>query len=542
MLRGIAASSGIGIGAAFILPCLDVTVDRRPAADPAAELSRFERAVDIFCGRISALAEQVARRYGESESGILTTQIMIINDERLRGEIERRLAEERENAQCALSAVLDDYTSQFLGLEDELLKARAADFRDIKAHMLQILRGEAFDPLPDLPDDCVVVADELCPSSAALLSERQVSAIVGAGGTTYSHAAIIARAAKIPAVVSAGGSFLSVIRSGDELIVDGSAGEVILRPTPEEKSRYRQRRHHQSLIRSRMESTPAKASTRDGFRLELGASVVCHRELPQLSAKGAEGAFVFHGQFAGGETDEHRLFLSCRSLVRALKGNPVTIAPGGDLASGPAPGDIPQAVLSAFLRASSHGNVRIAAPGVTSLKELRKARCAIEELKASFMRRRVDFDPDIRLGAVMGAREAAPIAGELALEADFFVLCADSFERGCDMMEKSHPESVLSSFAPEFLRLLFSAVQAAREACVPVYVTGTLAADPMMLPFLAGCGVSGLFAPLRSLSGLREQIANICHEFWRERVAEIIALPSLGDVVAYIKKNWSERA
>lgn len=240
MLKGVAASSGIGMGRAFVYILPDIPLPLRCHQGTAAELHRLEGAVEEFCAQISRLAEFAAGHFGRSEAGILISQMVMVQDSELWGEIARQLEHEPLCAEQAVCFVFDAYIRHFEGLQNERMRARAADLKDAKRRLLSILTGEAEPQNPPSSPGEVLVAAELPPSAAAALLPRGFAAMATADGSSTSHLAILARALAIPAVVAVP-QLLNRIAPGDELIVNGDAGEILLRPTAREAADYLRR-------------------------------------------------------------------------------------------------------------------------------------------------------------------------------------------------------------------------------------------------------------------------------------------------------------
>lgn len=560
MLRGVGASAGIGIGKAVVYILPKIEVPPRAAAGVAAELRRFERAADVFCTQISRLATLAATHFGASEAGIITSQIVVMQDPELRTQIIEEL-ERGCSAEGAVCAVFDGYISHFSALEDELIRARAADFKDMRLRLLTILAGEEKTEPPQPPANSVLVADEITPSAAAALLPAQLAAVVTANGNPSSHMAILARALQIPTVVSAP-SLLEQIAQGDKVIVNGGTGEIILRPTSEELHRYWRRRQHQTTAKELLEAICSrKTTTRDGRRVSVTATLNELKQLPELADKGPDGVGFFRTDYLYAENalpGEQQQFLAYRAIARTLKGKKATICTldiNREAAREPNPSlgfravryslahqDQFKVQLTAILRASAFGNLQIVAPMVTTLGELRQVRLLLEECKRELALRQVDYDPNIQLGVVIETPAAAIIARTLAKEADFFIL-GDALAQYTLAADQSNRRisDTYNSYHPAVLMLLAQAIQAAQNAFVPVGVSGEMSCDPMLLPFLIGCGIDEISVPPAQLFSVRQQLENLNYLYWKERVPVILSLSTAKEAVEYIKRNWAER-
>lgn len=547
MLKGVAASPGIGIGTAFPVTQPDIAPEQRSPWGVGAELRRFERAVDVFCTEISNLAAASILHFGESEAGILIAQIVMIQDTDLHSQIRSCLMEESCNVEQAVCQVFGSYIHHFSSLEEELMQARAADFRDMKRRLLGILLGRPVLEPPVPPPGSILVAEELHPSIAAAILPQHIEAIATADGHPTSHAAILARALGVPMVVSAP-DILVRAREGEGLIVDGGNGEIILRPTSEQIHRYRQRLVQQTEAYRKMVSIQeTEALTRDGVPVRMSASLDSLRHLSDLSPLADCAHFSPNHHLLrdeGKRIGEQQQFLAYRALLRALKGKPVTISLAEPSSQREADTERDRQLtvqLRALLRASAFGSLRIAVPMVHSLDDLRRARSRLEECKIELLRSHEDFNPSVPLGIMVETPAAAVLAASLAQEADFFCLSAFS---GCFSQTSSLGQGSAEAynlFHPATLALLQKAIEAG-QGLISVSACGQLAADPMMLPFLVGCGVREICVEPSALWNVRSQLGNLNAAYWGARIGEILALSSPQEVMNYIKRNWAERA
>jgi|GEM_PF-890362 len=566
MIRAAAASSGIGIGRAVIWASPERFAPRRRVSDANLELRKLYGAIDACCAQLEKASALAAKNFGQPESAIITAQIILLNDFDLLRDIETGIRKNMENAERAVAQVFDGYIQTFSNMEDALMRARDADFRDIKNRVLSILAGDEEPDFKHLAPESIIVAREMPASTLACLPVRNISGIVTHIGSVHSHAAILARARRIPFVVNAG-NLDKIISEGDEMIADGGTGEIIVRPTSEEISRYRERQRQQNLVRERMDvHKDRKIFTRDGKQVELSATISVLSELPEAVYKGIDAAVMpaahAHGVNIMGERQQ---FLAYKAITRALNGKPVVVAVeeikinrqttpyfGGALPSLQDNRESSRLIaneprlrasLNALLRASAFGKVRVVIPKVISVTELRLARDLLKSCKTLLLEQQADFDPEIGLGALIETPAAALCANVIAREADFLVLGTNNLINQTLAIEKAvkkNPERQ-GVFHPAVLQLIYQTVQAADSARIPIMVIGEMASDPMMIPFLVGCGVQGIGVKPGSLLNAREQCENLKHLYWQKRVPEILSLDSPEEVVGYFKQNWAER-
>ena len=565
MIRAVAASSGIGIGRAVILAPLERLAHRRRISDASLELRKLREAIDVCCAQLEKAGALAAKNFGQPESAIITAQIILLNDFDLLSDMETGIKKNMENAEYAVAQVFDGYIQIFSNMEDALMKAREADFRDIKNRVLRILAGEKEPDFGQLDPESVIVTKEIPASILACLPVENISGLVTHIGSVHSHAAILARARRIPFVLNAG-NIDPIFSQGDELIADGGTGEIIIRPTSEEISRYRERQRQQNLVRERMDvHKDRKTFTRDGRQVELSAAISALGELPEAVCRGIDAAVMSVGHTHGVSImGERQKFLAYKAITRALNGKPVVVAVeevklnrqapyfGGTFPGSPDNRESSRLIsnepqlrdsFNALLRASAFGKVRVVIPRLTSVTELRFARALLKSCKALLSEQQADFDPEISLGALIETPAGALCANVIAREADFLVLGTNNLINQTLAIEratKKHTERH-GVFNPAVLQLIYQTIQAAERAHIPIMVIGEMASDPMMIPFLVGCGAQGIGVKPGSLLSAREQCENLKHRYWRERVPDILSLGSPEEVVGYFKQNWAER-
>ncbi len=568
MLKGLAASPGIGIGRAALITGQPPPVPRlRAGADTRSELARFRQAADAFCARLEALAALTASHIGDheaktlpaqatvvcDEAKILSAQAAVMRDDEIHRHVAALLESGEHSAEQAVSAAFGTIIQSFEKMNDKLMRTRAADFRDIMRRLLFILT-ETEEMLPVLSPGSILVADELLPSMAAALLSAGAAGVVTQQGSAFSHLAILARAFGVPAVLSAAG-IVEQTGEGDKLIVDGSTGEVLVRPTVEEVSRYGSREAQRiEAVRAMKKARDCPAVTRDGRRLTLTAELSELHRVPELLERGADGVGLLHIEMLcrqGTPLAEHQLFVAYRAVLRALRGRAATIALLDDTREAylecPVPGDVtPDALLRmqlcALLRAGADGPLRVAFPAVVEPGGFQRMRALLGRCKHHLEAHGVGHsDKNLQLGVLARLPATVPLLPALVREADFILFdSALAFAPVAAESASAAPPGP-DWCRPQALALLWRTLISAHEAGIPVGVCGQCADDPMLVPFLVGSGVDELCVAPAGLLRTRAQLGNLCYEYWRERVPEILALPNAEAVVAYIKENWAER-
>ena len=517
MFEGVNASDGIGIGVAQVAIAPDLSFDPVKIDDPEAEKARFVAARDKFVAATEAQIERMKANGLEKEAGIMTAHIEFGTDDGIKDMVFGSI----DGGMCAEQAVTeayDMYYNMFSAMEDELFRERAADVADVKVGLLADLLGKEVVDLSSLPENSIVVVEELTPSMTADIDKDNVAAIVTETGGRTSHAAIICRALEIPAVLSVADATKN-IKPGDLVVVDGAKGTVLVDPSADELESYRQQAKKLAEEKAALEAfrgIPTK--TADGIEKLLVANIGNPNDANAAVEHDAEGVGLFRSEFlfmdAQELPSEEEQFAAYQKVALRMKDQPViirTLDVGGDK-------EIPymdlpkeenpflgyrairyclnnpeeyKVQLRALLRASAFGDVEIMVPLVTCIDEIRKVKALVEECKAELDERGVKYNPNIKIGTMVETPAASLIADILAEECDFFsigtndligyTMCAD---RGQDKVAYLY-----NPYQPAVLRSLQRIISEANKAGIMVGMCGEAAADPLFIPVLIGFGL-----------------------------------------------------
>ena len=543
--EGMAVGAGVAIGIVHRHDSRAVVQVRErpiPATKVRAEQHRVLEAAHEATGRIEALqvqAKRMAGPAGEELGYILDAYQQMLSGSRLVRGVQKRIAEERINAEAAVMKEIGLMAEAFAAMEDQYLAARMADIREIGRRLVESLGKEVNTGLENLPLNAVIVADELSPADTALLDPHKVAAIVTMLGGVESHTAIVARSLGLPAVVAAR-DILTSIESGAVIIVDGTTGIVVIDPSPATLARYRRKRagylkSQQSL--KKLKTVPAV--TRDGFRIGLFANIELPDDVELALASGAEGVGLFRSEFMfmnrSDMPSEDEQFAELSKTVKKMGGRPVTIrtldvgadklGDGLGLKPGPNPALGLRAIrfslsrpkvmliqLSAILRASAFGPVRILLPMVCTVEEVRQVRRMLARLVTRLKRRGVKIaDPPPPLGVMIEIPGAALAADALAAEADFFAIGTNDLTQYTLAIDRTDEQVayLYNPLHPAVLRLIQFSAEAALAARIPVSVCGEMAGDERMTPILLGFGITELSMSSTSLPRVKKRILEL---------------------------------
>ena len=574
VVQGIAASKGIAYGQVFIyiqsnveVPNYNVGAEKR-----IEEIARFEQALVVTRQQVQKIQSEVAKNLGSEEAAIFDAHLLVLEDQALISETIREFEETAKNIETCFNAVAKRYIQAFSEIDDEYLRECASDLRDVTQRVLQNLLGQSSANLSHLIDKRIVIANGVTPSDSASIDRSQALAIVTDTGSKTSHAVIVARSMKIPAIVGVR-DLTKTAREGDWAIVDGYEGIIILNPTEQTLFRYGQIRRQKNSFEQRVQSsTNLPAVTTDGVSVRLMANIEKVDEAGLVKDNGAEGVGLMRTEYlylnSSRIPSEMEQFVAYKTVAEALAPHPVVIRTldlGGDKAMAGNPDLFPKEdnpfmgfrairfclehsqifkdQLRAILLASAFGNIKIMYPMISGSEELAWANALLDECKAELRARGQAFNESIEVGSMIEIPSAAITSDILARQCKFFSVGTNDLiqymiaidrvnDRIAHLYEPSHPAVV---------RMLKLIVDEAHKAGIPVAVCGEMAGDPVYTPLLLGLGIDELSMTPPLLPAVKFLVRAMSMADARALATKVLTMDSAKDIYALCDAFYRDR-
>lgn len=519
MKRGIGVSKGYAVGKAYVID-LDTSLHFKDVSgDSAGETKRLQKAVALSVKQIETIVKKSHENLEDNHVKIIESHINFLNDPAFTGEAFSKIKQNAVSAEKAISDVTEELYQTFSAFDDDYMKERALDIKDVGSRILRNLMGQSGGmDFASLPKGTVLFAHDLKPSDTAQIDKEKVCAFVTETGGETSHTAILAKALGIPAVVGCK-DILANVLSGDPVIANGMTGEVIVKPDAKMVSQYRllEEQYNQKLEDCKC-SAGTKIYTNDGKQIITAANVGGLKDIETALKNGADGVGLFRSEFLymnrSSMPTEDEQFQVYKKAAELLDGKPLTIRTldiGGDKSlpylpmkkeSNPFLGlrairlclkntDLFQTQLRAILRASVYGTIQIMFPMISCMDELNKAKAILNTCKSQLEQEGVSFNSSIQIGMMIEIPSAALIAHEFAKEVDFFSIGTNDLTQytlAVDRMNESISK-LYNPLHPAVLRLIEMTITAAHSSGIPCYMCGELASNEQAIPLLLKYGL-----------------------------------------------------
>ncbi len=536
LIKGIAASDGVAIAKAYLLVEPDLTFDKNEkVTDVEGEVAKFNSAIEASKVELTKIRNNAEVQLGADKAAIFDAHLLVLDDPELIQPIQDKIKNENANAATALTDVTTQFVTIFESMDNEYMKERAADIRDVSKRVLSHILGVEL-PNPSMIDESVViVGNDLTPSDTAQLNKEFVQGFATNIGGRTSHSAIMSRSLEIPAIVGTK-SITQEVKQGDMIIVDGLNGDVIVNPTEDELIAYQDKRERYFADKKELQKLrDADTVTVDGVHAELAANIGTPNDLPGVIENGAQGIGLYRTEFLYMGRDqmptEEEQFEAYKEVLEAMDGKRVvvrTLDIGGDkelsylnlpeemnpflgyraIRLCLAQQDIFRPQLRALLRASVYGKLNIMFPMVATINEFREAKAILLEEKENLKNEGHDISDDIELGIMVEIPATAALANVFAKEVDFFSIGTNDliqYTLAADRMSE-RVSYLYQPYNPSILRLVKQVIEASHKEGKWTGMCGEMAGDETAIPLLLGLGLDEFSMSATSILKARRQI------------------------------------
>lgn len=565
-LIGIAASSGIAIGKAFLMIEPDLTITKSTVSNKEAEVTRFHDAVNAAKLELQKIRDRAEIDLGAENAAIFDAHLLVLSDPELIGTVEGKINDEAVNAEAALQETADTLVVMFEQLDNEYMRERAADIRDVTKRVIARLLGVEVPNIGLIDEEVIIISKDLAPSDTAQLNRAFAKGFTTDMGGRTSHSAIMARSLEIPAVVGTKNA-TSAIKQGDFIVVDGDNGEVIINPSKDVIDSYIGKRNQQEVEKQELLLLKNKQTiTLDGIHVEVAANIGTPKDVESVLENGGEGVGLYRTEFLYMERDslptEEEQFQAYKQVLEQMDDKPVvvrTLDIGGDKQlpylnlpeeMNPFLGfrairlcleeqTIFRTQLRALLRASNFGNLKIMFPMIATLEEFREAKQLLLEEKEKLQQEGTLVSDHIEVGIMVEIPSTAVLADQFAKEVDFFSVGTNDliqYTMAADRMNES-VAYLYQPYHPAILRLVKMVIDAAHANGKWAGMCGEMAGDSIAIPLLIGLGLDEFSMSAPSMLKARNQINQLTQMEMKQLADKALSMQTSEQVKQYVKET-----
>ncbi|MBU8609364.1 phosphoenolpyruvate--protein phosphotransferase [Bacillus pumilus] len=566
-LKGIGASAGVAIAKAYRLEEPDLTVHQKDINDPETEVKRFEEAIHVSKQELEAIKEHALKELGQDKADIFSAHLLVLSDPELLNPVKDKINSDKVNAEFALKETATMFVTMFEAMDNEYMKERAADIRDVTKRVTGHLLGVDIPNPSMISEEVVIIAEDLTPSDTAQLNRQFVKGFATDIGGRTSHSAIMARSMEIPAVVGTKEA-TKTVKNNDLIIVDGISGDVIIQPSEDEVKAYQKK--HEDYLAKKVEwakLVDQPTVTKDGVHVELAANIGTPEDVKGVLENGGEAVGLYRTEFLYMGRDqlptEEEQFDAYKTVLEKMEGKAVvvrTLDIGGDKElpylqlpkeMNPFLGfrairlcleeqEIFRTQLRALLRASTYGNLKIMFPMIATLSEFREAKAILLEEKEALVAAGTDVSDSIEIGIMVEIPSTAVIADQFAKEVDFFSIGTNDliqYTMAADRMNE-RVSYLYQPYNPAILRLITLVIEAAHKEGKWVGMCGEMAGDEIAIPLLLGLGLDEFSMSATSILPARTQLSKLSKKEAASFKEHILSLSTTEEVVDFVKKTF----
>ncbi|PRO64934.1 phosphoenolpyruvate--protein phosphotransferase [Alkalicoccus urumqiensis] len=567
-LSGIGASAGIAIAKAFRYEEPDLTVEKKTGVDAAKEIAAFDKALEKSRAELEDIKEKARQDMGEEHAEIFSAHLLVLSDPEFVDAVRQKVQDDSVNASFALRELADQFITMFESMDNEYMKERAADIRDVSKRVLSHLLGKPIVSLAELNEEVIIVGEDLTPSDTAQLNKAFVKGFVTNIGGRTSHSAIMARSLEIPAVVGTK-TVTEETAQHAMVIVDGISGDVIINPDEDQLQAYRRKQEdfaRQKEEWAKLKNEPSK--TKDGHHVELVANIGTPDDLEGVESNGGEGVGLYRTEFLYmGRSElpsEEEQYEAYSRVVKAMGDRPVVIRTldiGGDKELSYL--DLPEEMnpflgfrairlclemqdmfrtqLRALLRAGAHGNLKVMFPMIATLQEFREAKKVLEEEKEKLVSEGTPVSDNLEVGIMVEIPSTAVMAPQFAKEVDFFSIGTNDliqYTMAADRMNE-RVSYLYQPYSPAILNLVKMVIDASHKEGKWTGMCGEMAGDPIAVPLLVGLGLDEFSMSATSILPARTQLTGFTKEEAERAAEEALTLSTDEEVKALVEKQFT---
>ena len=565
-MRGVGTSPGIGIGKVFIYKKPKLEIVKREIENPREEILKFNNALDIACMEIDKLYNRTLTNIGEKEAQIFVAHKMMLRDPDFINNIKKEIKRKNVNAEYAVKRIGEDFINTFKNMKDGYLKERAVDIYDISKRVLKILLDINPTGLTSMNEKSIIIAEDLTPSDTAKMNKDMVVGIVTELGGRTSHTSIIAKSLEIPSI-SGVEDITSMIFHGDNIIIDGSEGDIILNPTDSDNKLYRIKIKEQNEYKRKISSMIREDTiSEDGYKVNLLGNIGSTSDLDKVLENGGEGIGLFRTEFVYMNKDrlptEEEQFNIYKEAAQKLGDKPMvirTLDVGGDKEipylnlpkeMNPFLGyrairlcldrlDIFKTQLRAIYRAGYFGNIKIMFPMISDIEELRDIKLIAKEVRDELRRENINFNKNLEIGIMVEVPAVAIHSKVFAKEVDFFSIGTNDLIQYSLAVDRGNQslEHLYTPYHPAILRLIKMIIDNGHKAGISVGMCGEVAGDPRLISLLLAMELDEFSMNSASILKARDLIKNTSIKKVKPMIDRILDLPRAKDVEEFIEIN-----
>ena len=562
-LEGIAASSGIAFGKAYKLIEPDLSFEKKTVENSELEITKLHNSLKKAKDELSQIRDKVSELQGEENARIFDAHLLVLQDPDLLSAIREKINSEKINAASALYEVTASFINMFEQMENEYMRERSADIKDVTKRVLAHLLGKTL-PNPGLiTEETILITKDLTPSDTAQINKKYVKGFIADIGGRTSHSAIMARSMELPAIVGTKEASLK-IKNGDNIIIDGMSGKIFVNPSKKIQEEYKNRQEKLDVQRAEWAVLKDEPTvTKDNYKVELAANIGSPKDIEQVKANGSEGIGLYRTEFLYMERTslptEEEQFEAYKTVLEEMNGKPVivrTLDIGGDkqLSYWDMPKEINpflglrairftleettifRTQLRALLRASHFGNLKIMFPMIATLDEFHEAKQILIEEKQKLQNENVPI-AKIEVGIMVETPATALVIDQFAEEVDFFSIGTNDliqYTFAADRMNE-YVSYLYQPYHPAILRLVKMVIDAAHAEGKWVGMCGEMAGDQKAIPLLLGLGLDEFSMSASSILPARSQLKKLSKKDMELLAEKALLMKTTDEVLELVK-------